>query len=414
MLSSHALEFHQLADADLVVDRVYKGGSAGNTGDDPLSRLLPGVGNQGGFRMHGSSARDTVKLVVLYTSGAEPDWPDFLDPYTGSFTYFGDNRSPGRDLHDTPRRGNLLLRQSFERAHAGSVGREQVPPFLLFDKPGVGRTVRFRGLLAPGSNRLSSEEDLVAIWRTTQDQRFQNYRAQFTVLKTPSVTRAWIQQIIEGVPLGAHCPDAWRKWVELGTYVPLLAPPTVTIRSREQQQPKPADQSLLDTVYWYFKEKAHDFEYFAAEMMQISHPNVDRIDVTRPWRDGGRDAVGDYLLGPRADRIAVEFALEAKCFARTNSVGVREVSRLISRLRHRQFGVLVTTSHLDTQAYREIREDGHPVIVMAGRDLVDILKTIGLNSPQAVRNYLMERYPRTLGRDRTGYATSPSMTTARL
>jgi hypothetical protein len=33
--------------------------------------------------------------------------------------------------------------------------------------------------------------------------------------------------------------------------------------------------------------------------------------------------------------------------------GVREMSRLISRLRHRQFGVLVTTSYVDNQAYRE-------------------------------------------------------------
>jgi Restriction endonuclease len=87
----------------------------------------------------------------------------------------------------------------------------------------------------------------------------------------------------------------------------------------------------------------------------MSEPNVDKIDVTRPWRDGGRDAVGEYLLGPHADPVAVEFALEAKCYAPANSVGVRETSRLISRLRHRQFGVLVTTSHLDAQAYREIR-----------------------------------------------------------
>ncbi|MCP1762460.1 O-acetyl-ADP-ribose deacetylase (regulator of RNase III) [Bradyrhizobium japonicum] len=36
--------------------------------------------------------------------------------------------------------------------------------------------------------------------------------------------------------------------------------------------------------------------------------------------------------------------LEAKCYGSGNSVGVREMSRLISRLRHRQFGVLVTTS----------------------------------------------------------------------
>jgi hypothetical protein len=63
-----------------------------------------------------------------------------------------------------------------------------------------------------------------------------------------------------------------------------------------------------------------------------------------------------------------------------DGVGVRETSRLISRLRHRQFGVLVTTSHLDTQAYREIREDGHPVVIIAGHDIVDILKNSELDT----------------------------------
>jgi hypothetical protein len=387
------VEFGQLATADLVVDRVYRGGTAGNAGDDPLSRLLP-VGNQGGFRTYGRLVNDSVKLVVLYTSGAEPDWPDALDPYTGAFTYFGDNRSPGRDLHDTPRKGNLLLSRAFERAHMGRTGRGQVPPFLLFDKPGTGRDVRFRGLLAPGSDRISGEEDLVAVWRTTRGQRFQNYRARFTVLNVPLVPRAWIGQVAAGQALGADCPSAWRAWVESGSYTPLLAPPTVIIRSRDQQQPAPADKPLLDLVYQHFRERPHDFEQFAADLMRMSQPNVDRIDVTRPWRDGGRDAVGDYLLGPHSDPVAVEFALEAKCYAPANSVGVRETSRLISRLRHRQFGVLVTTSHLDAQAYREIREDGHPVVVFAGRDIVDILKTNGLDNPAAIQHHLNDNYPR--------------------
>jgi Restriction endonuclease AspBHI N-terminal/Restriction endonuclease len=385
--------FDQLAGADLVVDRVYRGGAAGNTSDDPLSKLLR-VGNQGGFRTHGRPAQDTVKLIVLYTSGAEPDWPDALDPYTGTFTYFGDNRSPGRDLHDTPKRGNLLLGRVFERAHAGRAGREQVPPFLLFDKPGTGRDVRFRGLLAPGSDRISGEEDLVAVWRTTGGQRFQNYRARFTVLNVASVSRSWIHELAAGERLGANCPAAWRTWVETGSYTPLLAPPTVIIRSRQEQHPKPADKPLLDSVYEHFKDRPHDFEQFAADLMRLSHPNVDRIDVTRPWRDGGRDAVGDYLLGPASDPVAVEFALEAKCYGPTNGVGVRETSRLISRLRHRQFGVLVTTSHLDGQAYREIREDGHPVVVLAGRDITDILKRSGFDTTAGVRRHLQENYPR--------------------
>jgi hypothetical protein len=245
---SPAVGFDQLSGCDLVLDRVYKGGTAGNKGDDPLGRLLPGVGNSGGFRPMGSLSRDAVRLVVLYTSGAEPDWPDELDPYTGSFTYFGDNRSPGRELHDTPKRGNLLLRTFFERAHAGHEGRKMVPPFLLFDKPGGGRDVRFRGLLAPGSDRTSGGEDLVAIWRTTKGQRFQNYRARFTVLDAASVTRSWITELAAGEPLGPGCPPAWRTWAETGRYLPLQAPPTVITRSRQAQEPDPADRPLISCI----------------------------------------------------------------------------------------------------------------------------------------------------------------------
>jgi len=46
--------FSQLETSDLIVDRVYEGGSQGHAGDDPLSKLLP-VGNQAGFRYAGSS-----------------------------------------------------------------------------------------------------------------------------------------------------------------------------------------------------------------------------------------------------------------------------------------------------------------------------------------------------------------------
>jgi len=207
------------------------------------------------------------------------------------------------------------------------------------------------------------------------------------------VTRAWIDQLMAGEPLSSHCPAVWRSWVQLGTYTPLLAPPTVMVRSRDQQQPDAADKPLLDLVYQHFKDRPYDFEQFAADLWRVTEPNVDRIDVTRPWRDGGRDAVGEYLLGPHSDPVAVEFALEAKCYASANSVGVRETSRLISRLRQCQFGVLVTTSHLDAQAYREIREDGHPVIVLAGRDLVDRLKARGLDNVAAIRRHLREGYP---------------------
>lgn len=116
-----------------MLDAVYAGGTAGNVSDDPLARLLPGVGNQGGFRFSGSPTRQDVRFAVLFTTGNQPDWPDDLDPRTGIFTYYGDNRSPGADLHDTPRRGNLLLRDTFDR-HRGGL-RAKVPPFFCLRKP---------------------------------------------------------------------------------------------------------------------------------------------------------------------------------------------------------------------------------------------------------------------------------------
>src|SRR5215471_2665750 len=68
---AEVVDFDQLAGADLVVDRIYRGGSMGGTRDDPLSKLLD-VGNQGGFRPAGSPTKDSVKLAVLYTTGSEP------------------------------------------------------------------------------------------------------------------------------------------------------------------------------------------------------------------------------------------------------------------------------------------------------------------------------------------------------
>lgn len=391
-----AVSFDQLTNADLIVDQVYLGGSAGNSGDDPLAKLLP-VGNQGGFRWKGSPKNKTVQLTALYTSGREPDWPDDLDLYTGVFTYYGDNRKPGHTLENTPRQGNLLLSNIFEWAHGEPAERAKVPPFLLFEKVSktrAGRDIQFRGLLAPGSDRLGGEEDLVAIWRTTSGKRFQNYRAYFTVLDEAKITRAWINQILAGEPLGSECPHAWLEWVQSGTYRPLQAPPTIIVRTREQQLPLSADQPLLDVVYGHFKDDPHAFEQFAADLWKMTEPHVDKIDVTRPSRDGGRDAIGDYLIGPPSDPVAVEFALEAKCYGPNSSVGVREASRLISRLLHRQFGVLVTTSFVHKQAYEEIRNDGHPVIILSGRDIVDILKNHDkFNTVESLTKLLLERYP---------------------
>ena len=392
MASDDRISFVDLPSADLLIDRVYAGGPKGNAGDDPISRLLP-VGNMGGFRFSGSVSKGTVRLVVLYTSGVEVDWPDILDPTTGDFTYYGDNRAPGRELHDTPRSGNLLLRRIFEASRGSAVERLATPPILLFEKA-TARDARFRGLLAPGSPRLSSDEELVAVWRTTRDLRFQNYRAHFTVLRTPRVSREWIEQVLAGNPVGSACPGEWRKWVKGRIYQALEAPRSVIVRPRVEQDPKPEDAWMMQMVHRHFSPNPVAFENFAAAMWIQSDPKVANVEVTRPSRDGGRDAVGEYCIGPAADPVRLQFALEAKCLdPKGGGADVKMVSRLISRIKHREFGILVTTAHIGAQPYKEVREDDHPIVFLTGRDLVEILKRMGLATRASLQTYLTTQHP---------------------
>jgi len=74
----------------------------------------------------------------------DPDWPDFIEVYTGVFTYYGDNKKPGFDLHDTPRRGNKLLQSCFAILHNAPDQRSEEPTFpgVYERQQGTGRCLR--------------------------------------------------------------------------------------------------------------------------------------------------------------------------------------------------------------------------------------------------------------------------------
>ncbi|MFI5532469.1 restriction endonuclease [Kitasatospora sp. NPDC051853] len=388
--------FADLGSADLVVDAVYAGGTTGNLRDEPINKIVPGVGNQGGFRPAGHPKNGAVRLSVLFTTGGEVDWPDQLDAETGTFTYFGDNRTPGRDLHAPSRGGNLLLRDAFAAARGTPEERAaKVPPFLLFERARErGRAVRFRGLLVPGGPTLSADDELSAVWRTTAGERFQNYRARFTVLDESRVTRAWIRHVLSGGDRMQGAPRAWADWVTDRTYRPLVAPRTTDLRSKESQLPSDkVGAAVLSTIREHFRGRESYFESCAVEIWRLMAPATGDCDVTRPSRDGGRDAVGKYRIGPPTAQITVDFALEAKCYSPGNSVGVREMSRLVSRLRHRNFGVLVTTSHFHKQVQEEVRDDGHPIVMVCGRDIVEALRGHGISTADQAKGWLEQACP---------------------
>lgn len=107
------------------------------------------------------------------------------------------------------------------------------------------------------------------------------------------------------------------------------------------------------------------------------------FSLTRPWRDGGRDALGYYVIGSGGKAnypLRIDCALEAKCYSPNVSVGVRQMSRLISRIRYRQFGIMLTTSFVDKQAYQEVIEDGHPILIVTASDIAHILRRNSITS----------------------------------
>jgi len=384
------IPFAELPTAKLQVDGIYQGGRLGNAGDDPLGPLLR-VSNSGGFRYRGTL--DRLELIVLTTTLSDPDWPDGLDRETGIFTYYGDNKHPGRELHDTPRKGNVLLARIFENAHAAASDRAHVPPIFLFASTGEWRDVEFLGLAVPGTVDRRAMEDLVAVWKVARGRRFQNYRAHFTVLDAGDISRAWLDALIEGDPALHLAPPAWREWVASGRIRPLVSLRSLAYRTRAEQLPADDQgEAMIAAIHGYFGTRPHAFEHCAAALTRLMLPGA-TLDVTRPSRDGGRDAIGKLRIGVGEAAIHVDFALEAKCYGPGNSVGVRELSRLISRLRHRQFGVLVTTSWVDTQAYREIKEDAHPIIIVAAADIVSLLKVHGYSDAAAIRAWLEVEFP---------------------
>jgi hypothetical protein len=91
------IPFEKLSTANLIIDSVYEGARNKklDLGSEPLTRLIPGVGNMGGFRKSVDQKTKALKGLVLVSTRNEDDWPDSLNIFTGLFTYFGDNRAPG-------------------------------------------------------------------------------------------------------------------------------------------------------------------------------------------------------------------------------------------------------------------------------------------------------------------------------
>ena len=383
------VQFSDLDKADLVIDTIYKGGTAPNMSAEPFHKLIPGCENAGGFRKKlREDGSGKYAYVILYTSMEELEWPDYLDEETGIFRYYGDNREPGRELTDTKKKGNKILETVFALLNEGT-HIDDVPPFFIFKKTGNGRDIQFLGLAAPGNPKISPDKDLVAFWRTIKEKRFQNYEAHFTVLNTgtKSIPRKWIESLIYDHSNNLQfAPDVWKKFVREGRngIEALKAPKIFKVPSKyEQLQSDNEGNKCLEFIREHYRDNSYGFEVCATNIISKMDSNFVDFSLTRPWRDGGMDAIGYYSIstGGKANYpLKIDCALEAKCYSMDTAVRVRQMSRLISRIRYRQFGILITTSYVDKQAYNEVVEDGHPILIVTASDIAGILRNSSINT----------------------------------
>ena len=381
--------FDELESADLVIDAIYKGGTAPNMSAEPFHKLIPRCENSGGFRKKlREDGSGKYAYIVLYTSMEELEWPDYLDEETGIFRYYGDNREPGRELTDTKKYGNKILELVFGLLNEGT-RLEDIPPFFVFKKTGNGRDIQFLGLAAPGNPKISPDKDLVAFWRTVKEKRFQNYEAYFTILNTGEkpITKQWINALIyDHQSSWQYAPDAWKKFVKQGRngIEALKAPRIFKVPSKyDQLQSDVEGNQCLEVIRTHYKDNPYGFEACATNIISKMDSNFVDFSLTRPWRDGGRDAIGYYSIstgGKVNSPLKIDCALEAKCYSSDIAVRVRQMSRLISRIRYRQFGIMITTSYVDGQAYKEVVEDGHPILIVTASDIAGILRNNAIDS----------------------------------
>ena len=395
MSNIHMIPFNEVSESDLIVDAVYLSGESKNIQSEVLSKIAH-VGNSGGFRkcqkkINGKKTKETA-YVCIYTTGAELEWKDELDRTLGRFTYWGDNRKAGNPIIKTKFQGNKFLQEIFEKMVQGD--RENIAPVFIFQKYS-GRDIIFLGLAVPGDRRINPQDALVTVWAQNNEGRYQNYKAVFTILDVPIIDKRWLYDLEMGNGVESdYAPKVWKKWVKTNKYKPLITDKNpIKYRNANEQLPNigTSEFNMLQKIISFFDDP-FKFESFACKLMQIMDQNVISVEPTRAVRDGGRDAICKYHIGPLSSGIDIEFALEAKRYKISNSVGVKETSRLISRIKQKQFGVIVTTSFVGDQAYKEIIEDGHPIIVISGRDIIDILLNAGISSEKQLSEWLKTNF----------------------
>lgn len=345
--------------------------------NDPRDQFLrwvnlerSGIRNMGGIRPLQFTRLETpVKAYIILVTDersrgtAANPWDDLVDLPHGRIVYWGDAKFDARRSVDDFV-GNQAMKLAWDQVIDNRRGL--VPPILHFSKHETG-LLRFNGLCVI--------ERLDLTWFENHGRPVRNYRAHLAVLSEEFVNLAWLHrrvQVARFEDLEADGPAAWRRY--LAGVVDRLQIWAPNLRSTAEQLPAlgTSDAALLTQLATM---SPTGFEAAVVALFRELDEVQHEITRTKPTGDGGFDFYGKFTFPPPL-RYEIDFLGEAKKFSRETAVSPRHVSRLVARLARGQYGVFVTTSFFTRQAQEEVLADGYPTTLVAGADLVRMMREL--------------------------------------
>lgn len=329
-----------------------------------------GIGNTGGVRAlrFDSLNVGVTSCLVLVTRDsagqfANP-WEDHIDVPNGRITYWGDAKA-----HRSKRVEEWVGNQRLLAAYEVILDNERalIPPILHFSKPATG-FVRFNGLCVLDRLELT--------WFEDEGTPVRNFRAHLSILDQQDVDLDWIlarRRATSPTALLNFGPEVWRNYLRAGVISRLKVwAPQVRDRLAQLPAADSADSRVLDQV---ISLTPVQFEAAVVKVFEDMDEVTHRISRTRHVGDGGFDFFGTFTM-PQPLGYEVDFLGEAKRYRTSNPVTPKDVSRLVARLGRGDYGLFVTTSYFTSQAQQEVLEDGYPVRLFSGADLVGIMRQL--------------------------------------
>lgn len=342
-----------------------------------------GIGNSGGIRS-GKYLNLKINMpsyIVLITRSiahrSYNPWEDIIDYSTGSIYYWGDAKS-SKLKHYSEFKGNKNLLKIYEHVLENKL--INVPPILHFSKTERG-IVKFNGLCVITNLELT--------WFEDKGDPVKNYRCKLSILDTETVKIEWLHNRVkctELKDLNKTAPKVWIDYIK-GNVRKLDIWSKSIIKKIDQLPPEKSEEAHL--LLQLNKLSPTQFEAVVVDLFRnLPHVNH-KIVRTRPTADGGFDFYGQFSI-PYPIKYEIGFIGEVKKFARENAVQPKHVSRLVARLNRGQYGIFVTTSYYTEQAQREVLEDGYPVKLFSGNDIVKFLHELRLVDQGEIKKEWLE------------------------